>query len=91
MRDGKIVETKNRKRFWKEPPPYDFVQLRTYMMMKGRVDGILLENFPEHEPRITEVVWSDSEWEKIHSGLLKVCDEITRYDGQRKISDYYNK
>lgn len=91
MRDGKIVETKNRKRFWKEPPHYDFIQLRCYMKMKGNIDGILLENFPENEPRITEVPWSDSEWETIHTGLLKVCDEITRHGGQQKLSDYFKE
>jgi hypothetical protein len=89
MRDGKIVETKNRKRFWKEPPSYDFIQLRCYMKMKGQVDGILLENFPENEPRVTHVSWNDSEWEAIHRGLLSVCDEITRHGGQRKVSDYF--
>jgi len=89
MRDGKVVETKNRKRFWKEPPAYDFIQLRCYMKMKGEVDGILLENFPANEPRVTEVAWSSSEWDNIHSGLLNVCDEITRFDGQKRISDYY--
>jgi len=89
MRDGKIVETKNRKRFWKEPPAYDFIQLRCYMMMKGRVDGILLENFPANEPRVTNVMWSDEEWDTIHRGLIGVCDEITRYGGQRKVSDYF--
>jgi hypothetical protein len=89
IRDGKIVETKNRKRFWKDPPSYDFIQLRCYMKMKGHLDGILLENFPENEPRVTEVPWNDTEWEKIHQGLLSVCDEITRYGGQRKVSDYF--
>jgi hypothetical protein len=90
MKDGKIVETKNRKRFWKEPPAYDFIQLRCYMKMKGEIDGILLENFPANEPRITEVVWNDAEWEKIHKGLLEVCDEIARFGGQKKISDYFH-
>lgn len=89
IRDGKIVETKNRKRFWKDPPSYDFIQLRCYMRMKGGLDGILLENFPENEPRVTEVPWNDTEWEKIHQGLLSVCDEITRYGGQRKVLDYF--
>jgi hypothetical protein len=89
MRDGKIVETKNRKRFWKEPPAYDFIQLRCYMKMKGEIDGILLENFPANEPRVTEITWSSSEWDKIHTGLLKVCDEIIRFEGQKRMSDYY--
>lgn len=78
IKDGKIVETKNRKRFWKNPPEYDIVQLRCYMKMNGNVDGILLETFPEKSPRSTEISWSDREWEKIHTSLLGVCNEINQ-------------
>jgi hypothetical protein len=74
--DGRIVETKNRKRFWPIPPAYDFVQLRCYMRMKGKVNGVLLENFPGKPPRTTDVSWSDSAWESIHEGLCSVSGEI---------------
>jgi hypothetical protein len=76
FQDGKVVETKNRKRFWAVPPAYDFVQLRCYMRMKGKVDGVLLENFPAKPPRTTAVSWSDSAWESIHEGLCQVSREI---------------
>ena len=76
MQDGAILETKNRKRFWKEPPPYDIVQLRCYMKMKGELDGILLECFPGNSTRETRFDWDDSEWEKIHNGLCEVSTEI---------------
>jgi hypothetical protein len=77
MQDGAILETKNRKRFWKEPPQYDLIQLRCYMKMKGEVDGILLECFPGNSTRQTKLNWSDSEWEKIHIGLCEVSNEIS--------------
>ena len=73
---GKVVETMNRKRFWAIPPAYDFIQLRCYMRMKGKVDGVLLENFPAKPPRTTAVSWSDSAWESIHEGLCQVSREI---------------
>jgi hypothetical protein len=76
MQDGAILETKNRKRFWKEPPPYDLVQLRCYMKMKGEIDGVLLECFPGNSTRETRLNWDDSEWEKIHTGLCEVSSEI---------------
>jgi hypothetical protein len=76
MQDGAILETKNRKRFWKEPPPYDLVQLRCYMKMKGEIDGILLECFPGDSKRETRLNWDDAEWEKIHTGLCNVSSEI---------------
>jgi hypothetical protein len=76
--DGRIVETKNRKRFWPVPPPYDFVQLRCYMRMRGKIPGVLLENFPGKPPRTTAVPWDDSEWDSIHEGLCAVSAEIGR-------------
>lgn len=76
MQDGKVVETKNRKRFWTVPPAYDFVQLRCYMFMKGKRDGVLLENFPGRGPRTTEVPWSDAEWSSIHEGLCEAARTI---------------
>jgi hypothetical protein len=76
MQDGAILETKNRKRFWKEPPSYDLIQLRCYMKMKGEIDGVLLECFPGNSKRETRLIWNDSEWEKIHNGLCVVSSEI---------------
>ncbi len=76
IQDGAILETKNRKRFWKEPPPYDLVQLRCYMKMKGEIDGVLLECFPGNSTRETRLIWDDAEWEKIHNGLCEVAREI---------------
>lgn len=75
-KDGKIVETKNRKRVWTHPPSYDVIQLRCYMRMGGRVGGILLENFPGNKTRVTEFPWNDDEWNDIHEGLCRVAEEI---------------
>jgi hypothetical protein len=85
MQDGKVVETKNRKRFWTTPPAYDFIQLRCYMFMKGEKDGVLLENFPGRAPRTTEVPWDDERWMDIHAGLCGVARtiaNITEEDAQ---------
>jgi hypothetical protein len=76
MQGEKVVETKNRKRFWTVPPAYDFVQLRCYMFMKGKKDGVLLENFPGRGPRTTEVPWNDEQWAEIHEGMCGVARTI---------------
>uniref|UniRef100_A0A6C0B661 Uncharacterized protein n=1 Tax=viral metagenome TaxID=1070528 RepID=A0A6C0B661_9ZZZZ len=76
MQGDKVVETKNRKRFWTTPPAYDFIQLRCYMFMKGEKDGVLLENFPGRPPRTTEVPWDDERWMDIHAGLCGVARTI---------------
>jgi len=76
IQDGKVVETKNRKRFWTTPPAYDFIQLRCYMFMKGKLDGVLLENFPGRGPRTTALPWNDDAWTMIHEGLSDVSRTI---------------
>lgn len=76
MQGDKVVETKNRKRFWTVPPAYDFVQLRCYMFMRGKKDGVLLENFPGRGPRTTEVPWDDEAWVSVHEGLCAVARTI---------------
>ena len=85
IQGDKVVETKNRKRFWTTPPAYDFIQLRCYMFMKGEKDGVLLENFPGRSPRTTEVPWDDERWMDIHAGLCGVARtiaNITEEDAQ---------
>jgi hypothetical protein len=76
MQSDKVVETKNRKRFWTTPPAYDFIQLRCYMFMKGKKDGVLLENFPGRGPRTTALPWDDDAWDLIHDGLTSVASTI---------------
>ena len=72
MVNNTVMETKNRRRFWSEPPEYDITQLRCYMFMKGKIDGILYENFPERDARETFVLWDDEKWESIHDELCEI-------------------
>ena len=44
--------------------------------MKGKLDGILYENFPEEEPRETLLLWDENEWNDIHEKLCTLVDEI---------------
>jgi len=83
MQDGCVVETKNRKRVWREPPEYDLVQLRCYMKMKGDLDGLLLERFPNGSTRETKLKWNSAEWEPIHSSLCSVAHEINTMTAER--------
>lgn len=77
MKNGKIVETKNRKRFWREPPNYDVIQLRCYMKMRGEIGGVLLECFPGKDPRSTEYAWDENMWVAIHNNLVEVADRLS--------------
>ena len=44
--------------------------------MKGKKDGVLLENFPGRGPRTTEVPWNDEQWAEIHEGLSSLARTI---------------
>lgn len=83
MQDGCVVETKNRKRVWREPPEYDLIQLRCYMKMKGDIDGLLLERFPNGSTRETKLKWNPTEWQPIHSSLCSVANEINTMSPER--------
>jgi hypothetical protein len=76
QKNGRVVETKNRKRFWKEPPPYDIIQLRCYMKMKGEINGTLLEFFPLQQPRETHIDWDSKIWDTIHQSLENVASKL---------------
>lgn len=83
MQSGRVVETKNRKRVWSEPPEYDIIQLRCYMKMKGEIDGLLLERFPNGTVRETRLHWDPTEWGFIHAGLCLVADEIAKMTSEQ--------
>ncbi len=83
MQDGCVVETKNRKRVWKEVPTYDVIQLRCYMKMKGEIDGLLLESFPDRTTRKSHFTWDVDEWNAIHTNLVAVADEIDSMSSER--------
>ena len=85
--ENKVVETKNRKSHnFKHPPIYDIIQLRCYMRMRGNVDGVLLEVFPDGTRRTTDYEWDDNEWKKIHDGLCKVTNRIANMTDQHVVS-----
>jgi hypothetical protein len=77
QQEGKVIEIKNRKHFWKEVPEYDIIQLKCYMKMKGNVDGVLYETFPNQESRETVLHWNDEEWDEIHKGLESVANFVS--------------
>lgn len=83
MQDGCVVETKNRKRVWKEVPFYDMIQLRCYMKMKGGLNGILLERFPNGSTRETKLDWDPDAWLFIHAGLCEVAHEIAHMTSEQ--------
>jgi hypothetical protein len=72
----KVIETKNRKHFWSTTPEYDIIQLRCYMKMRGNLNGVLLERFPNEKVRETHLSWDDAAWSEIDEELIKLSKNI---------------
>lgn len=75
-----VVEVKNRRHARATVPAYDLIQLRVYLQIvasqRGAVPGVtgmLVEQFPDGQLRNTEIVQDESEWEPVHTALVKVA------------------
>jgi hypothetical protein len=75
---NRIVDAKNRKRWWPKVPPYDILQLRVYMNMAGATDSQLEEKFPDGRHRTTTYANDPEEWEEIEVALTSVADRLSR-------------
>jgi len=65
----RVVDSKDRTRFFPEVPAYDIIQLRVYMRMLDATDSELIEKFPKHPTRTT-VYSNDLEaWADIEANL----------------------
>lgn len=74
IKDDVVYEIKNRirpsavcKRY--PPPEYDVIQLRCYMFLMGKKDGILVEEFTDGLDRKTQYTWDDQCWDDIVAGI----------------------
>ena len=66
---NRVVDSKNRTRFWTTPPIYDIIQLRVYMHMLNAADSELIEKFPKHPTRHTVYTNDHEEWANIEAAL----------------------
>jgi len=75
---NRIVDAKNRKRWWPKVPPYDILQLRVYMNMANATDSQLEEKFPDGRHRTTTYANDATEWGRIEGALAQVADRLIR-------------
>jgi hypothetical protein len=78
---GNVIEIKsrNKKPSNKSFNEYDIIQLRCYMLLHGKVDGVLIESYPDKNPykfcmRWCRVKWSEKRWIEIHDALVDASD-----------------
>jgi 5-hydroxyisourate hydrolase-like protein (transthyretin family) len=66
---NRIVDSKDRTRFFPEVPIYDEIQLRVYMKMTGATESELIENFPDGTKRVTKFMNDVEKWDLIERCL----------------------
>lgn len=69
--ENRIVDSKDRTRFWAQVPLYDEIQLRCYMEMTGATESELIERFPDGEVRHTRFANDPEKWRAIQTAIEK--------------------
>jgi hypothetical protein len=69
---NRVVDSKDRTRFFTTPPEYDIIQLRVYMRMLNATDSELIEKFPKNPTRHTVYTNDAEEWANIEASLNTV-------------------
>lgn len=74
--ENRIVDSKERTRFWDTVPIYDEIQLRCYMEMTGATESELVERFPGGETRHTKFLNDADKWRAIEQALEKAVAKM---------------
>jgi hypothetical protein len=67
--ENRIVDSKDRTRWWPEVPLYDEIQLRVYMEMAGATESELVERFPDGRVRHTKYLNDREKWSSLQSAI----------------------
>ena len=73
---NRIVDSKDRTRYFPEVPIYDEIQLRTYMRMSGATESELIERFPDKPTRTTKFMNDPVQWAIIESALETAVEKM---------------
>ncbi len=75
---NRIVDSKDRTRFFPEVPIYDEIQLRTYMRMSGASEAELIERFPDGKVRTTKFLNDPNQWAVIEDSLTAAVAKMNQ-------------
>lgn len=73
---NRIVDSKDRTRFWDTVPIYDEIQLRCYMKMYGADESELVERFPGGETRHTKYVADPEIWDSLEKSIGRAVEKL---------------
>lgn len=74
--ENRVVDSKDRTRFFPQVPLYDEIQLRVYMEMLGCAEAELIERFPDGRTRVTKFLNDSEKWKVIQDGIEKAVSQI---------------
>lgn len=74
--ENRIVDSKDRTRFWPQVPLYDEIQLRCYMNMYDAKESELIERFPNGETRHTLYPCDAEKWATIQKAVEKGVERL---------------
>lgn len=69
--ENRIVDSKDRTKFWPAVPLYDEIQLRCYMDMTGATESELVERFPDKTTRTTKFMNDATKWASLYELMEK--------------------
>jgi hypothetical protein len=75
---NRIVDSKDRTRFFPEVPVYDEIQLRTYMKMSGATEAELIERFPHSPTRTTKFLNDPVQWAVIEDSITAAVAKMNQ-------------
>ena len=74
--ENRIVDSKDRTRFWETVPIYDEIQLRCYMDMTGVSESELVERFPDGNVRHTKFLNDPEKWKLIEQAVESAASKM---------------
>jgi hypothetical protein len=74
--ENRIVDSKDRTRFWPQVPLYDEIQLRCYMAMSGATESELVERFPDGQVRHTKFANDPEKWNALQTAMERAADKL---------------
>ena len=87
--ENRIVDSKDRTRWWPEVPLYDEIQLRVYMEMAGATESELIERFPDGRVRHTKYLNDREKWSSlqtaIEAGVTKLNALLTDEEALKRV------
>lgn len=74
--ENRIVDSKDRTRYWPQVPLYDEIQLRCYMVMTGATESELIEKFPDGRTRHTKYMNDPEKWSSIQTSIERAVEKL---------------